>query len=921
MISPSAPITITNKGVPHVFEHAALSGSESYPDPQLFFNMMSNTCQTYLNAETLVNATHYPCASISDKQLLKFADVYLAGVFEPLVLTDAHAMQREAYRYVLDSVDGTLQLTGTVYSEMLGNYYASETTYALRGQLFPGSWYATCTGGQPGVIETMTQQDLIDFHDTFYQPSNSLLTLYGDLCLDDFLAVTAGYYDRYEKTEVSAEDPNYEPFTGYSEVTAEIAVSADTAASTDLYYAIPVRGLSDDDLYLVSSFLATAFNSTESALSRQMMSSYPSATFGVTMTTDGAEPMIAFALIGAGETTPAEFSAAVQEGLRAVLDEGLVYDVLRSSLKSIRRGIAMTRENTNVGVKFAKSVLMAYAMNGEADRYFRNIDALEDCESWFESGTMETVIREQLIDPADSRVVSIVKVPGRQEEETAARVQALADRQAAMTEEELAQAVADTQEYTAWTESLNEISMINEVNVLTVEELPEEVHTPEVTVTNTNAVRYVTSELENNDLVTMTLYFRADWIPAEELQRYGQLQYTLGTVRTGSHTAGEITTMKAAYGISFTPSYFTDGADSGAYTPVLAVSITCLKEDVADAVALVREIMTDSRFDEFDSIRYESAATAYNMKVIIPQSIPHYLIRGLAQAALGGTGLYSYYVGDMPTFRYLESVGDMDDETLQTEADAWAELVKGLYNSEGLQVTVVADAEGIAASEEQVNALAADMPYSVRTAVDYDATLEKLPARIGVKITGSTNYNVKQILLSESGYTDSPELGILSSLVYDQILVPTMRYRNGVYSPVARIEDNTVEILAYRDPDITTTYEQVIPSLAAQVAAMTIDDATLNNLIVSSYTALAKQSGPITEAGKAVMDVLNNTRTQQQKLSRMYAYKHMTADSLKACAGLYDVLSENGVTVTAGPASVIDANADQFDLIISWYIE
>ena len=46
-----------DKGVPHVFEHACLSGSEKYPDPALFFAMGSQTYNTYMNAMTATDFT------------------------------------------------------------------------------------------------------------------------------------------------------------------------------------------------------------------------------------------------------------------------------------------------------------------------------------------------------------------------------------------------------------------------------------------------------------------------------------------------------------------------------------------------------------------------------------------------------------------------------------------------------------------------------------------------------------------------------------------------------------------------------------------------------------------------------------------------------------------------------------------------
>ena len=43
---------IDNTGLPHVFEHATLNGSEKYPSTALFFNLSFQTYNTFMNAMT-----------------------------------------------------------------------------------------------------------------------------------------------------------------------------------------------------------------------------------------------------------------------------------------------------------------------------------------------------------------------------------------------------------------------------------------------------------------------------------------------------------------------------------------------------------------------------------------------------------------------------------------------------------------------------------------------------------------------------------------------------------------------------------------------------------------------------------------------------------------------------------------------------
>ena len=109
-----------NTGMPHVFEHATMGGSGKYPGANTFFEMVSKTSYTFLNAQTGQYYTMYPMATTSEEQLLKYMDYYMNGLTDPLAVENKYAMMREAYRYELDDPEGEISLQGVVYSEMLG---------------------------------------------------------------------------------------------------------------------------------------------------------------------------------------------------------------------------------------------------------------------------------------------------------------------------------------------------------------------------------------------------------------------------------------------------------------------------------------------------------------------------------------------------------------------------------------------------------------------------------------------------------------------------------------------------------------------------------------------------------------------------------------------------------------------------------
>ena len=95
--------TEKDTGIPHVFEHSTLDGSEKYPSKALWFNLSFQTYNTYMNASTYPFMTTYPVASLSEDQLFMLADYYTDSVFNPMLLEDKSIFDEEAWRYVLKS--------------------------------------------------------------------------------------------------------------------------------------------------------------------------------------------------------------------------------------------------------------------------------------------------------------------------------------------------------------------------------------------------------------------------------------------------------------------------------------------------------------------------------------------------------------------------------------------------------------------------------------------------------------------------------------------------------------------------------------------------------------------------------------------------------------------------------------------------
>ena len=240
-------------GTPHVFEHATLGGSEKYPSADLFFNLSFQTYNTFMNAVTYPYMTIYPCASLSEEQLLEYADFYVDSCFHPLIMTDESLFRQEAWRYQLDSAEDELTITGTVYNEMAGAYDLSRAAlFNSWKAAFPGSTAGNMSGGLPSDIPEMTWEELQAYHDKYYHPSNSLTIVYGKLEQPEaFLELLDGYFSQYEARDYSNAfpDSDYVPLTESTEQVYTYAAEAGTSTEKNsaVYYTFICKGATNED--------------------------------------------------------------------------------------------------------------------------------------------------------------------------------------------------------------------------------------------------------------------------------------------------------------------------------------------------------------------------------------------------------------------------------------------------------------------------------------------------------------------------------------------------------------------------------------------------------------------------------------------------------------------------------------------------
>lgn len=179
--------TPNDTGLPHILEHTTLCGSEKYPVRDPFFKMLNRSLSNFMNAMTGHDYTFYPFATTNVKDFNNLMDIYLDATLHPLLTSED--FYQEGWRLENEiTKDKTSPLTfkGVVYNEMKGQVSDSSYYFWIKFQesIYPSLHNA---GGNPAKMTNLVHDDLIDFHNICYHPSNSRTFTYGNIPLIDHL--------------------------------------------------------------------------------------------------------------------------------------------------------------------------------------------------------------------------------------------------------------------------------------------------------------------------------------------------------------------------------------------------------------------------------------------------------------------------------------------------------------------------------------------------------------------------------------------------------------------------------------------------------------------------------------------------------------------------------------------------------------
>ena len=1004
---------IDNSGLPHVFEHATLNGSEKYPSSDLFFNLMYQTYNTYMNATTGQAYTTYPVASLSEAQLLKYADFYLDSCMHPMIMENESIFREEAWRYRLGSLEEPLSIEGTVYSEMRSAMdISSQAHYDWLGTCFPGATCANNSGGDPAHIPEMTWDGLKAYHDLYYHPSNCTAYLYGTFeDYSAFLRLLDDEFSKYERREFSCEEESYTPLT--ESVTAEYPypVEADfsTEGGTVIYYSFLCPGLKEKVMdEMVLNTLTDLLMNDQSPLMKRLKAALPSGYFYTYFEYSGPQDMVVFNGMYLNREDAETFRTIVDEALAEVAEKGFEPVLGDGVIASLSIGSKLSRESSSLGVSLVSGQFVpSYADTHDPFYTVNYSTALTQMNDWNEAGLYQHAIKDWLLkDDVITVLCTTYAEPGLREKLNDAETARLADLKAGMSEEELIQIInrnedpwtvfkkqlelsghtmddfrkaysavvpvsgnkallgmldqgesiesvlgsgivppslfrdilkemfkADSKTSSADAEPLlvnsdqalegivsaaaapvDTAAMVKELQAVTVRTLPEEVRNYVVhDETDQDGVRHLTAEAEVDDIGETLIMLDASGLPQEDLHWFALYLPMLGQLDTAEHSQETLSALLTRYTYGWNASYAVPVQyGSKEFRPYLNAGFIALGEDLETAYNLAYEVLFETVFTDTTKLSGLIDRALSSARSGISYG-PYYLMINRHLARTEPVYAYTSYLSGLDYFAFLNEVSQMMKDDPDAVISKLQEVQQSLKNRSNAIMVFAGDPDLFDLAAEQTDAFLQKLDNRPITPAVYNFDV---PAKREALIIDSTvQYNCIIAPFDNmglNGYT--ADLDAVKSLLVDAYLIPQLREKYGVYSPMHEFTEYGGYLLSYSDPNITETFD-VYEALPDFLESYETDQTALDGYILSSYSYLAGTDGELFGAISAV-----NRRVcsipDELRIQRMQQLKSLTPEKLREYASAYRALAENGDLFTIGGSAAIHEHEDLYDLIL-----
>ena len=703
-------------GVFHILEHSVLCGSAKFPVKEPFVDLIKSSMQTFLNAMTYPDKTIYPVATTNEQDLYNLMDVYLDAVFNPAIYTKPTIFEQEGWHYELDlpeSVEGeggdssaslregTLRYNGVVFNEMKGALSdpMSVLDDAVNAALYPDTAYAHESGGDPRAIPALTYEQFLDTHARHYNPSNSYITLYGDLDVDRALAFLDERYlsqpsaasRRMDAAVAAGEDPSAlapNPLDVQAPVTCEYerVEMATTPENALVGLGLVLGNALDRKRTIAADILFEALlGSNEAPVKKAILAAGLGGNVVSYTAAECLQPYELIMLQNAQPDVARELRRVFQDACRDLCEHGVPRERLEAIISSNEYDLRQRDYGIADGVAIACDALSTWLYDDDAATLALKYGPVyEELRGELDGSYFEDLLRELVLENDHMALVELVPVDAAEGAESAEAAE-LATKRDAMTDAELADMVERTAALRAAQEAEDTPEAKATLPRLRVSDIGEARPEPPLVVDTTAPIPCLRHGIPTNRLAYAMQYFDLSCVAFEDLPYVTLLCRLLKQLPTREHSAEELDNLLAGKlgFLSFTTEVMTQ-PDVDGVRPYLLVSAGALSEKIDALASLPREVWSSTLLLDADADRVRDVLT--QIRIGLEQGFinnGHSAALGRAMSYSSPSAVVREQLSGVDFYLFLRDLLEHFDERVDGLRTKLAELAERIFVADG----------------------------------------------------------------------------------------------------------------------------------------------------------------------------------------------------------------------------------------------
>ena len=921
-------------GLPHILEHSVLCGSKNFPVKDPFVELVKGSLNTFLNAMTYPDIPSYPVASCNDKDFQNLMHVYMDAVFYPNIYEHDEIFRQEGWSYKLEDVDGPLEYNGVVYNEMKGAFSSPEGVLdrVILNSLFPDTAYANESGGDPEEIPNLTYEQFLDFHRTYYHPSNSYIYLYGDMDMVEKLNwLDENYLSKFDWCPVDSEIQLQKPFTEMVEVSKKYSIAGNESEQENTYLSYnKVIGTSlDEKLYLAFEVLDYALLSAPGAplkkalldagIGKDIMGSYDNGIY---------QPIFSVVAKNADMDQKEAFVNVIEKTLQDIVEQGM-------EQKSLEAGINYHEFRFREadfggypkGLMYGLQIFDSWLYDDT--RPFIHMEALpvfEFLKEQIGKGYFEQLIETYLLKNTHGSIVMISPEKGRTARMDRELEEKLQIYKEGLSKEEIERLVADTENLKAYQEAPDDPKDEQKIPILKREDISEKiapVYNEERKITvnlgekdgrqKTVEIPLIYHEVETNGIGYLSVLFDLSGISEEMLPYVGLLQSVLGIIDTTHYEYGELFNEINVHtgGIGTSLELFADvtKVQEKEFKAVFEIKGKSLYPKLSVLFTMMREILTESKLGDTKRLREIVAMTKSRLQMRF-QSSGH---ASSALRALSYDSPIAKFKDDTDGIGFYEVVARIEEhfeEEKERLVQTLEQIAKKIFRGDNMMVSYTSAREGLEAAEKGIVELGSSLHDGEE--MEYQpCILHCVKKNEGFKTSSKVQYVARTGNFMYQGVPYNGALQILKVILSYDYLWQNIRVKGGAYgcmSSFNRIGEGY--FVSYRDPNLEKTME-VYEGVPQYLRDFTVNERDMTKYVIGTISNMDRPMTPAAKGERSMSLYMNHVSEEMIQGERLEVL-HATQEDIRALAEVVEAILKADQVCVIGNEEKIEAQKEMF---------